>query len=407
MNNIDLTTPIVTHFTDDDLYKFTMQWAVLNKFPRAQVKYKFIDRKNTVYPADFAYYLRMQIDYLKNLHITNEEIEFMKSKLYFMPEAYFTFLRGFRFNTDNIHIEQYADGTLDMWYEGNWWEYILFEVKILCIVSELYHKMSGHFEHFDYEEYYDLTYQKGLKMFEAGVNLSEFGTRRRMSFDVQETAINALVDASYVNKNCFRGTSNVYFAMKHNLTPIGTMAHEWISAIAAFYGPSKANYIAMEKWEEVYDGALGIYLYDTYGFDAFAKDFTEKMANAFRGLRVDSGSNIMQCNKIIGLYNKFNIDPTTKQVMFSNALDTDRAIELHNEVKGKVLDGYGIGTHITCDTTGYDFKPLEIVIKLIGGKITEKEPYMNNTCKMSNDVGKVTGNEDCVNAFKYMLNMNR
>lgn len=400
--------PIVKYFTDDDLYKFTMQWAVLNTFPRMKVKYHFIDRKKTKYPKHFDEYLKIQLNNLSKLVITEEEIDFMKNNLYYLPEAYFVFLRGFRFNIDNISIKQFQDGTLDVWYEGYWWEKILLEVKLLCIISQLYHTMTGHLDKVDLVDYYKLTYEKGQKMFKNGVNLSEFGTRRRMSFEAQEIAIRALVDASH-EVGCsqyLRGTSNVHFARKYKLTPIGTMAHEWISGIAAVYGPSKANYIAMDKWQQVYDGALGIYLYDTFGFDVFQRDFTEKFANAFRGLRVDSGHNLGQYDRIINLYNKFNIDPLLKQVMFSNALDTNRAIELHNKIKGTVLDGYGIGTHITCDSKKYGFDPLEIVIKLIAGKITEIEPYYNGTCKLSNDTGKVTGDNEIVKIFKSILHIN-
>ena len=49
---------IIQHFTDDDLYKFTMCCAVIDIFPRTQVKYRFNDRNATVYPPGFAEELR-------------------------------------------------------------------------------------------------------------------------------------------------------------------------------------------------------------------------------------------------------------------------------------------------------------------------------------------------------------
>ncbi len=41
---------IINHFTDDDLYKLSMCCAVIDNYPRAQVKYQFVDRNDTVYP---------------------------------------------------------------------------------------------------------------------------------------------------------------------------------------------------------------------------------------------------------------------------------------------------------------------------------------------------------------------
>ena len=68
---------IITHFTDDDLYKFTMCCAVIDNFPRAQVKYRFTDRDHTVYPPGFADKLQEQIILLEDVVITDEEIAFI------------------------------------------------------------------------------------------------------------------------------------------------------------------------------------------------------------------------------------------------------------------------------------------------------------------------------------------
>lgn len=53
---------IITHFTDDDLYKFTMCCAVIYNYPRTEVKYKFNDRDNTIYPPGFAELVMEQVD---------------------------------------------------------------------------------------------------------------------------------------------------------------------------------------------------------------------------------------------------------------------------------------------------------------------------------------------------------
>lgn len=406
-------TPIIKHFTDTDLYKLTMAYAVGVLFPRAQAQYLFVDRDNTVYPKGFADAVNEQIEYLELLRFTPEDEAFMKEKCYYLPSTFYDTLRGVRFSKNWIQAYQDNEGHLHfkIGEEPEVWNHLIYlEVMILAIVAELYYIMSGQSGLFDYDEYYKKSYDKAIKMLSNGLTVSEFGTRRRFCFKAQDAVVKAFVNADHYLKSTlgdkytgkFAGTSNVYLARKYNVTPIGTMAHEFISAIAGMYGPVEANYIAMEKWQRVFDGALGIYLYDTYGFDAFRDNASEHFMKVFSGVRVDSGDNIEQLNKIIDLYKHFNIDPKSKQIVFSNALNTDTAIELHKNVAGRMQDSYGIGTHLTNDIDGV--KPMNIVMKLVKIRITENRQWQD-TCKMSNDIGKVTGNTEVVNVFKYFLHM--
>ena len=255
------------------------------------------------------------------------------------------------------------------------------------------------------KEYYDLTYRKATRMLEGGLVVTDFGLRRRLSFDAEDVAVKAFIDASkQVSTGKFVGTSNVYLAMKHDVTPIGTMAHEWIAGIAGMFGPQEANNIAMDMWQKTYIGSLGIFLYDTFGFKAFADNFSEHFARVFAGLRIDSGDELEQVQKIQQKYKELGVDYRTKQIIFSNALDTDRALAIHDRVKDRCIDSYGIGTHITCDTYGWGFSPMNIVIKLVAIKITEKRDF-NDTCKMSEDLGKYTGKPETVALFKKLLHI--
>ncbi len=126
---------IINHFTDDDLYKFTMCCAVIENFPRAQVKYSFTDRDHTVYPPGFADEVMNQIKMLESVVITEEEIAFMKRKCNYIPFWFYTFLRGFRFDSRWVHAAQDAEGHLSIEFEGCWSDTILLEVKVLAIVS--------------------------------------------------------------------------------------------------------------------------------------------------------------------------------------------------------------------------------------------------------------------------------
>lgn len=396
---------IITHFTDDDLYKFTMCCAVIECFPRTQVKYSFNDRDNTVYPPGFAELVAEQIAMLENLRISDEEIAFMREKCNYIPAWFMSYLRGFRYDRRWTKVWQDSEGHLHIEFEGCWSNTILLEVKVLAIVSELYYMVTGQSKTFDYEDYYRRSYAKAERMIEAGCLFSDFGTRRRASAEAQETAVKAMAECSrsHNGPGRFTGTSNVYLAMKYDLTPIGTMAHEFVCAIAGMYGPLMANHIAMTKWSQTYRGALGTYLYDTYGWQIFSLNFSTDYANMFKGLRVDSGDNYEQLNLIVEKYRSLHIDPRTKQIVFSNGLNVDKAIAIQKYAADKCQPSYGIGTHFTNDFAG--IRPRNIVIKLTEVKITESWPFYSKTCKLSEDKGKYSGDPSTVKIFMEILRM--
>ena len=396
---------IINHFTDDDLYKFTMCCAVIDNFPRAQVKYRFTDRDHTVYPLGFADELQEQIILLEDVVITDEEIAFMKRRCSYIPGWFYTYLKGYRFCREWVTVRQDEEGYLSVEFEGSWADTILLEVKVLAIISELYYRMTGEDGRFDYEDYYRKTYRKAVRLLEAGCVYSDFGTRRRVSFEAEETVVRAMRDCyrSREWSGKFVGTSNVYLAMKYDLIPVGTMAHEFVCAIGGMYGPQMANHIAMNSWRNTFRGALGTYLYDSFGWDIFSLNFSEDFANLFKGLRVDSGDNRVELQRIVEKYRSLGIDPRTKQVIFSNALDTDRAIEIQRYAWEYCQPSFGIGTHFTNDFEGV--KPMNIVIKLVAVKITESWTFYNDTCKLSEDDGKHTGKPEVIRRFMEALNM--
>lgn len=383
---------IITHFTDNDLYTFTVGYYIIMNYPRAQAHFRFFDRNNTVYPAGFAALLEEQMQYMENVVITDEEIEFMLKKCYYLPRWYInTFLRGFRFNSNNLVIRQDAEGHLkidaiaDDWFSASMWE-----MPVLSTISELMHRLNGDFDKYDIQVERQRIIDKTNKMLDAGLCFSDFGTRRRFSYDHHEMVVKTMAEMTKDNISLgqFAGTSNVYFAMKYDLTPIGTMSHQIVSFEENVASVFEVNYSVMNKWAETYGGDLGVYLYDCFGDDVFFDNFSKKYAMLFSGLRVDSGKEEEQIHKIVTKYKKLGINPATKQVVFSNGLDADRAIQLHYLCKGLVQDSYGIGTNITCDVT--DVKPMNIVMKLIEGRITEKRNWMP-CVKLSCDKGKTLG----------------
>jgi len=396
---------IINHFTDDDLYKLTMCCAVIDNFPRAWVKYEFFDRNNMVYPPHFAEELNLQIKSLEDVVITDEEIEFMRRVCYYIPEWFYRYLRGYRFDSRWVNAWQDGDGHLHIEIEGLWCNTILLEVKLLAMVSELYYEMTGQLSTLDYKQFYDKTYDKANRLLSEGCVFSDFGTRRRASMEAEDTVVRAMNDCMKSKSwdGRFVGSSNVYLAMKYDVVPVGTMAHELICAIGAMYGPLMANNLAMNAWRNTFKGALGTFLYDSYGWHIFSLNFSEDYANLFKGLRIDSGDNKEQLALIVDKYKSLGIDPKSKQIIFSNALDTDRAIEINRYARQYCQPSFGIGTHFTNDFDGV--KPLNIVIKLVAAKITESWDFYCDTCKISEDKGKHTGKPEVIKRFMETLNI--
>ncbi len=394
--------PIITHFTDNDLYTFTCQYYILETYPRAEVEYTFFDRNHTKYPAGFAALLREQIDHMAEVTITDAEVEFMKRKCIFLPLWYFTYLRGYRFRPSEVTIRQDEEGYLDIKVRGKWFSAIMWEMPILSCISELMHGLRGDFERYDPVLEEAKARAKTERIFGSGLVLGDMGTRRRFSFDHHEMVVRVMKEVADSRPwpGRFTGTSNVWLAMKYDCVPLGTMSHQLISFEENVSGVFECNFNVMKKFSDVYDGDNGIYLYDCFGDKVFFSNLSKRMAMMYKGLRVDSGDEFEQTEKIIEKYRSLGIDPATKQVCYSNGLDIDKAIEIHKYVAGRVQDSYGVGTHLTCDVTGAD--PMNIVVKLTRGRITELREW-HDCVKLSCNLSKTLGNPEKCNYLTSLL----
>lgn len=384
---------IINHLTDNDAYTFSVCYLYLSKFPRAQGRYTFVDRNNDVYPPGFAELVTGQIRAMADIVVSEEEIDYLNERCYYFPTWFHTFLRGYRFDPNEVEVRQDAEGRLSVTVEGLLWKAVFWEVPILAIISELKHRLDGDQAGYDREREYEKSLAKGRRMIEAGLAFAEFGTRRRFSFAHHDLVMEALTEAGRAGggSGSFAGSSNVYLAMKYGLTPIGTMSHQVISFCGAIFGYKEANYIAMQYWQEAFESDLGTFLYDTYGWEAFAANFSKMHAKLFEGLRVDSGDNFRAVDKITAKYRDLNINPLTKSLTFSNGLTVDEAIEIHRYCLGKINDNYGIGTFLSCDVDRV--RPMNIVMKLTSARLTEKKDWQL-AVKLSDDPGKYTGDPE-------------
>ena len=389
---------IIQSVLDTDLYKFTTSYAYSKLYPRAYGQFRFIDRGKTTYPQGFAEELKKEIQEMSKLALTKDEASFLYRELPYLPPTYIDFVRGFRFDPEEVKVEQDAEGNLSIIAEGLLYRVTLWETPILALVSELYYKMLGAQPDIEYTERTIIS--KARKLAEHGITFSMFGMRRRFSAAIEDRVTELLKEhaAGYLF-----GTSNVYYAYKHGLRVSGTHPHEWIQFHGAMFGYKMANYMAMEDWINVYDGDLGTVLTDTYTTDVFMRNFSKKHAMLFTSLRHDSGDPLLFADKVIARYRELRVDPQIKYIIFSDSLDAERAIEIANYCKGRIGASFGIGTNFSNDV-GNGVRPMNIVMKLWKCKMTEKERW-NPCVKLSDVDGKHTGEPEEIELAQRTLGL--
>ncbi len=157
----------------------------------------------------------------------------------------------FRYNADFVKCRLNKDNQLELQISGPWVETILFEVPLLALITQTYFEDRGKVDLADYKL---RTFEKGLKLSKHGCLFTEFGTRRRRSYNVQQAVIEAFMELPKVGdyKSTYIGTSNVHFSRIYNTPPIGTMAHEWIMGHAGMFGVVGSNAKALDVWLDLY-----------------------------------------------------------------------------------------------------------------------------------------------------------
>jgi nicotinate phosphoribosyltransferase len=376
-----------------------MQQAVFHRFYNTDVKYKFICRNKNISFEKVISDIKNEISELQGLTLSASEEEYLNS-IRFIKKDYVEFLKLFRFDpARHVRMSLDAAGGLDIQICGSWLYTILYEVPVLSIVNEIY------FSELSKGESKDVFYKKGEeKLFQKadlvknaeGMKIMDFGTRRRFSFEWHDKTVGLMKSNA---PQVFTGTSNVHFAMKYGLTPVGTMAHEWLMAgQAQEIRLASSQKFMLENWVAEYRGDLGIALTDTISMDAFLNDFDLYFAKLYDGCRHDSGDPYVWADKLIEHYEKLNIDPSTKTAVFSDGLDFPKALAIYGRYKDRIKTSFGIGTNLTNDV-GY--VPLNIVIKMT-------ECNGQQVAKLSDEPGKSICNDarylDYLKyVFKYSL----
>ena len=388
---------IVRTLLDTDLYKFTTSYAYIKLFPYAMGKFSFHDRNETEYTEEFLERLKNEIDKLSRLRLTEEELEYMTRNCRFLPRVYSEWLSSFRFHPDKIKIHLDEAHHLHIEVSDFLYKATLYEVPLLAIVSEIKNQSLRQCSRY------------GRNLMQI---IGESGT-------VQSTSITFL-GVRYAAEIFCPCTGNGYQKIKRNGAVLhrhfqllfcnevrhendGTHPHEWFMFHGAQFGYKHANYMALENWVNVYDGDLGIALSDTYTSGIFLSNLSRKQAKLFDGVRCDSGNEFRFIDSLISRYKELGIDATTKTIVFSNALDFTKALEIQEYCRNKIRCSFRHRDKSATNDTG--FEPSNIVMKLTQCKMNVNQEW-RECIKLSDDEGKHTGSPEEVQACLYELRLN-
>lgn len=357
---------IIKSLLETDAYKLSMGQAIYHQFSDYKTTWTFKCRnKGVFFTPEMVEEIKAQIQTYCNLRFTEDELSYIDG-IKWMKGSYVDFLRMWQPRYEDFEITTNAECGLSIEAKGTWLNTSMYEIPILAIVNEVYFRMAYNYDDLikSFKNRFEEKYQK-LKSghWYAGM-FSEFGLRR-LSAETQEYAVDRL---SHLNDtmHCssrFVGTSNVYLAKKYNLTPVGTMAHEWIMCTGQGnhkHNPAYSNWYALDAWVKEYGVLNGIALTDTITTDCFLKDFQLTYATLFNGVRHDSGDPYEWGDKMIRHYKTLGINPKTKTLLFSDSLDFERADKLFRYFNKEVNVAFGIGTYLSNDT---DAPALNIVMK--------------------------------------------
>jgi nicotinate phosphoribosyltransferase len=353
---------IIRSLLDTDLYKFSMMQVVLHHFPAAQVEYRYKCRTPNINFRPYVDEIRAEIKALCQLRFKVEELDYLRS-LRFIKSDFIDFLELFHLPEKCILVSDgELPGEISIVVKGPWLHTILFEIPVLAIVNEVYFRRESNLPVLD-EGRRRLT--EKIKLVAdapdlASFRVAEYGTRRRFSSEWHEEVVTTL--KSTMGRH-FAGTSNVLMAKRHNVTPLGTMGHEYLQACQAL-GPRlrDSQVFALEVWAKEYRGDLGIALSDVYGLDAFLRDFDMYFCKLFDGARHDSGDPFIWGERMLEHYQANRVLPRSKTLVFSDSLTFPLAIEIARRFAGRCHVSFGIGTNLTNDL---GHQPLQIVMKMV------------------------------------------
>lgn len=344
-----------------DLYELTMMQGYFYKHKNINVVFDMFFRKFP-FKGGYAIFAGLEtlLKALKNIKVTEKEIEYLKSLNTFKDE-FLEYLKDFKFSGD---IYSVREGTVVFPNEP------LIRVEANIIEAQLIESML-----LNIINYETLIATKTARIVESSKNgkILEFGLRRAHG---PYGAILA-TRASYIGGAI--ATSNTMAGEMFGIPVSGTMAHSWIMSF-----PTELE--AFEAYAEMYPDNC-ILLVDTYdtlesgipNAIKVLKKLKKKGKKNF-GIRLDSGDLEFLSKEARKMFDKNNLKEA--KIFVSNELDEFIIEQLINN--GSPIDAWGVGTNLV---TAKGDPSLSGVYKISAKKIKNK--YIP-TIKISNNIGKTT-----------------
>ena len=359
-----------------DLYELTMMQGYFKNPTDQVVVFDAFYRKN---PCDGGYAiccgLNDVIDYIKNLHFTYEDIQYLKS-LNMFEEDFLEYLKGFHFTGDIWGI---PEGTVIFPREPM--------LKVIAPISEAQLIETAVLNLLNHQS---LIATKAARVCYAakGDGVMEFGLRRAQGPDAGIYGARAAVIAGCV------GTSNVLAGTMFNIPVLGTHAHSWIMSF-----PSE--YEAFKAYAKIYPNACTL-LVDTYdvlgsGVPNAIRVFKEMREEGIKltkyGIRIDSGDLAYLSKQAYRML----CDAGFPDAIISASSDLDEYLIDSLKQQGAKINSWGVGTNLI---TAKDNPAFGGVYKLAAVKNSGDKEFTPKI-KLSENTEKVTnpGNKKIVRIY--------
>ncbi|MBP5655790.1 MAG: nicotinate phosphoribosyltransferase [Clostridiales bacterium] len=311
--------------------------------------------------------LEQVIDYLSNLHFSEEDLAFLQAR-YGFDERFIDYLRNFEFTCD---VWAVPEGTVVFPREplikvrGTAIQAQLLETALLCTIN-----------------HQSLIATKTARIVKAadGRPVMEFGARRAQGFDASVLGARAAYIAGAA------GTSNTICGQQFDIPLSGTMAHSWVMLF-------DNEFDAFAAYAKTYPEGT-VLLVDTYDVlrqgipNAIrcAKEVLEPAGHRLKGIRIDSGDLTYMTQQARKMLDEAGL--TDCKITVSNALDEYIIRDLISQ--GACIDAFGVGERLITSKAepvfGGVYKISAVEDK--DGNIIPKMKISENAAKVTNPCSK-------------------
>lgn len=353
-----------------DLYELTMmQGYFKNEEQNETVIFDAFYRSN---PMDGGYAiscgLEQVIDYIKNLHFSEDDISYLES-LGIFDRDFLEYLRDFKFTGD---IYALPEGTVMFPREPM--------IKVIAPIMQAQLIETAILNIMNHQS---LIATKASRVCYAakGDGVMEFGLRRAQGPDAGTYGARAAMIGGCI------GTSNVLCGQLFDVPVKGTHAHSWIMSFPD-------EYTAFKTYANMYPKAC-ILLVDTYdtlksGVPNAIRVFTEMrdagIPLSFYGIRLDSGDLAYLSKKA----RKMLDDAGFHDAVISASNDLDEYLIDSLKSQGATITSWGVGTHLITSKDWPSFGGVYKLAAVMGkdGTFIPKIKLSENTEKVTNPGNK-------------------